>query len=269
MQTLVSPSVWDHPLVSTDMLLTQDLTSYMQRVWGPWSNGLITIYSSTYGGNIWRAIMPLEHSRKQPWHPTVNSSQEGACGSKVRCTKTVVQTSMLKTALSCYKTFHCHPHTQKVMLTSFSDSPISTESPFPWVSLRNPPRTQSSPSWFYTWGFYGTWRDSWSSSWLPRRRNISQRSRSGSLALHMSSSTYKGCMESYSTPVWWFPQEGPTSYYWKPCSESTLTVLSCHITPSSTLKKISTGGKRHCPSPSLDAPSLNPQPSSTFTLSQT
>lgn len=173
-----------------------------------------------------------------------------------------------KTAPSHSKTSHFHPCIRKLMLNSALASWISIRSSLPLVCLGSPPRTRSSPLWCCTWDLCGTWRDSWSSYWQPRKQSTSWRLQSGILTTCMSSLMYNICTGNYYTPAWWYEQEGPISQQWKPCSEFAVIVCSCHIMQSNTLKKNSTG-RRSSPSPSSDAPSPNLQPSLTFVPSQT
>ncbi|KAF8165623.1 hypothetical protein B0H34DRAFT_831819, partial [Crassisporium funariophilum] len=93
-------------------------------------------------------------------------------------------------------------------------------------------------------------------------RNTLRLSKSGKVPQLTPFSMFNSFTENYFISPWWFPQAGPTSLAWNPCSAPSVTVLSCHIPHPEKHQAISNGGSSFCNPNQFCNPSRNQQTSS-------
>ena len=162
--------------------------------------------------------------------------------------------NLMRIAGSLFKT--CQQQHQDQRQTGHSRTTLRTSTQYPttWESLGRGRRTSLSQQLQHSSAYSGTSMHAWW-GWDQRKlRNMSKPSKSGEPGTLTTSMMSKSYTASCCMPAWWYQQDECGLQHWKPCSDSVVTVLTFHATPTKGLPMTFGSGNP----PSREPISVNP-----------
>ena len=222
---LGSPQQVEHMACS----LTQEQISCARTESDPFQSGSMTTYSFA------SHTLTLPHTTPNASHGTMQlkttedkSTKVAACGTEEMSCQMGDQRSLTRTCPSPYVIYHLPLHALLTMRFLLMLMQISIAYPMSSEFLGNTPRRCLSATSSHIWASFGTFQRARLKSPWRRNASIVQRLKNGRRSHGTLWQKYRSSTASYFTPPWWSQLDERISPIWKPCSPSSITVLSCH-----------------------------------------